>query len=63
MNLSLLLRLRPWLIMQRARLALYLTLLVLSALLAVNVPLAFQRVVDDGLAAGRPPVALTWTGP
>ncbi len=62
MNLSLLFRLRPLLIMQRARLMIYLVLLLLSALLAVTVPLAFQRVVDDGLAVGRPGIALTWIG-
>nr|WP_269091185.1 ABC transporter ATP-binding protein [Actinopolymorpha cephalotaxi] len=52
----------PFLAGQRSRLALYLTLLLTSALLAVVVPLTFQRVVDDGLAAGATGVALAWTG-
>jgi ATP-binding cassette, subfamily B, bacterial len=62
MNLSLLLRLRPFLAGQRSRLMFYLTLLLASALLAVAVPLAFQRVVDDGLAIGATAEAMAWTG-
>ena len=62
MRFSVLLRLRPFLAGQRSRLALYLTTLLVSSLLAVAVPLVFRRVVDDGLAAGATTVALTWTG-
>ncbi|MEQ4208799.1 ABC transporter ATP-binding protein [Actinopolymorpha sp. B9G3] len=62
MHLSLLLRLRRFLAGQRSRLALFIALLLASALLAVAVPLAFQRVVDDGLAVGATTVAMTWTG-
>ena len=52
MDLSLLFRVRPFLSRQRSRLDIYLALLLVSALLAVTVPLAFQRVVDEGLAVG-----------
>lgn len=62
MNSSLLLRLWPQLIMQRLRLSCYLVALLASAGLAVTVPLAFQRVVDDGLIPGRVDTALRWTG-
>lgn len=62
MNHSLLLRLWPRLIMQRLRLVGYLSTLLISAGLAVTVPLAFQRIVDDGLVPGRVDVALGWTG-
>lgn len=62
MHLSLLFRLRRFLSGQRSRLALFIALLLASALLAVAVPLAFQRVVDDGLAVGATTVAMTWIG-
>lgn len=61
MDLSLLLRLRPFLARQRSRLTLYVALALASALLAVAVPLAFQRAVDDGLAVRATTAALTWT--
>jgi ATP-binding cassette, subfamily B, bacterial len=61
-NLSLLFRLRPFVSGQRSRLALFIALLLASALLSVAVPLAFQRVVDDGLAVAATTVAMAWTG-
>lgn len=62
MDLSVLHRLRPFLLGQRSSLAFYVVLLLASALLAVGVPLAFQRAVDDGLAVGATTAAMTWTG-
>lgn len=62
MRLSLLLRLRPFLAGQRSRLGFYIALLLVSALLAVAVPLAFQYAVDDGLTVGATTIAMTWTG-
>lgn len=62
MNLSLLLRLRPFLAEQRSRLIFYIAMLLVSAVLGVAVPLVFQRVVDDGLAAGSTTVAMRWIG-
>ncbi|GAA4995564.1 ABC transporter ATP-binding protein [Actinopolymorpha pittospori] len=62
MRLSLLFRLRLFLSRQRSRVAAYIGLLLIAALLAVLVPLAFQRAVDDGLTVGATKTALTWTG-
>ncbi|MBM7785191.1 ABC transporter ATP-binding protein [Tenggerimyces flavus] len=62
MDLSFLLRLRPFLAPQRSRLALFIALLLVAALLGVAVPLAFQRAVDEGLAVGATTVAIRWIG-